>query len=110
MPQCGDAELLQVLVREARKNRLVYLVLAECRLILAEAQAPQPDHDRGKRRSALSDDTRYSIQDDLGLPKSSQGSLAPDSQAGPEPCAFEQSSRSASVSASAHAGRNESVS
>ena len=51
-------------MRQAQKNRLVYLVLAECRLILAEAQAPQPDHDRGKRRSALSDDTRYSIQDD----------------------------------------------
>ena len=27
------------------KDRLVYLVLAECRLILSEAQAPQPDHD-----------------------------------------------------------------
>ena len=31
-------------VRQARKNRHVYLVLAECRLVLAEAQAPQPDH------------------------------------------------------------------
>ena len=30
--------------RQARKNRLVYLILAECRLILPEAQAPQPDH------------------------------------------------------------------
>ena len=37
-------KLLQGLVRQARKNRLVYLVLAECRLILPEAQAPQPDH------------------------------------------------------------------
>jgi hypothetical protein len=41
MPQCGDAELLQVLVREARKNRLVYLVLAEGRLVLPKAKAPQ---------------------------------------------------------------------
>jgi hypothetical protein len=27
------------------KDRLVYLVFAECRLILPEAQAPQPEHD-----------------------------------------------------------------
>src|SRR5262245_51877943 len=40
-----DAEFLQVLVRQARKNRLVYVILAEDRLILPEAQAPQPDHD-----------------------------------------------------------------
>ena len=40
-----DAEVLQVLRRQVRQNRLVYLVLAECRLILPEAQAPQPDHD-----------------------------------------------------------------
>ena len=26
------------------RNRLVYLVVAECRLVLPEAQAPQPDH------------------------------------------------------------------
>jgi hypothetical protein len=26
-------------------NRLVYVILAEDRLVLAEAQAPQPDHD-----------------------------------------------------------------
>jgi hypothetical protein len=29
-------------VRQAWKDRLVYLILAECRLILPEAQAPQP--------------------------------------------------------------------
>jgi hypothetical protein len=45
MPECCDAKLLQVLFREARKNRLVYLVFAEYRLVLPEAQAPQPDHD-----------------------------------------------------------------
>ena len=27
----------------SRQNRLVYLILAECRLVLPEAQAPQPD-------------------------------------------------------------------
>src|SRR5262249_32028954 len=42
---CSDAELLQDLVRQAREDRLVNLILAECRLILPEAQAPQPDHD-----------------------------------------------------------------
>ena len=31
------AKLLQVLFRQARKNRLVYLILAEYRLILPEA-------------------------------------------------------------------------
>src|SRR5262245_31168804 len=45
VPECCDAKLLQVLVRQAREDRLVYLILAECRLILPEAQAPQPDHD-----------------------------------------------------------------
>src|SRR6476660_4856831 len=45
VPECCDAKLLQVLFRQARKNRLVYLILAECRLVLREAQAPQPDHD-----------------------------------------------------------------
>ena len=40
-----DAKLLQVLVRQAWENRLVYVILAEDRLVLAEAQAPQPDHD-----------------------------------------------------------------
>jgi hypothetical protein len=44
VPKCCDAKLLQVLFRQARKNRLVYLILAEDRLILPEAQAPQPDH------------------------------------------------------------------
>jgi hypothetical protein len=40
--KCCDAKLFQVLVRQTRKNRLVYLVLAECCLILFEAKAPQP--------------------------------------------------------------------
>ena len=44
MPNCRDAKLLQRLVRQARKDGLVYLIFAECRLILPEAQAPQPDH------------------------------------------------------------------
>jgi hypothetical protein len=45
MPNCCDAKLLQGLVRQARKNRLVYFVLAERRLIPFEAQAPQPTPD-----------------------------------------------------------------
>ena len=44
MTDCCDAKLLQGLVRQARKDRLVYLILAECSLILPEAQAPQPEH------------------------------------------------------------------
>ena len=42
---CCDAKLLQGLVRQARKNRLVYLVLAECDLVLFEPKAPQPTPD-----------------------------------------------------------------
>jgi hypothetical protein len=42
MPQYGDAKLLQVLVREARKDRFVNLVLAEGRLVFPKAKASQP--------------------------------------------------------------------
>src|SRR5262249_36385346 len=45
MPKDEDAQILQILGREARKEPFRNGVLAECRLILAEAQAPQPDHD-----------------------------------------------------------------
>ena len=42
MPNCCDAKLLEGLMRQARKNRLVYLVLAEGGLVAFETQAPQP--------------------------------------------------------------------
>src|SRR5262249_31983180 len=45
MTDCCDAKLLQRLVRQARQDRLIYLVLAERCLVLSEAKAPQPDHD-----------------------------------------------------------------
>src|SRR6202030_2382763 len=44
VPNRGDAKLLQGLVRQTRKNRLVYVILAEGRLVPPEAEAPQPDH------------------------------------------------------------------
>jgi hypothetical protein len=44
VPDCRDAELLQGLVRQAGKDRLVNLVLAKRSLILSEAKAPQPNH------------------------------------------------------------------
>ena len=47
LPRCpsrADAKLFQGLIRQARKNRFVYVVLAECSLVLFKAQAPQPDH------------------------------------------------------------------
>ena len=40
-----NANFLQVLLREARKDPLIYLILAECRLILFEAKPPQPTSD-----------------------------------------------------------------
>ena len=45
MTDRGDAELLQVLFRQAWQDLFVYLVFAECRLILPETQAPQPNYD-----------------------------------------------------------------
>src|SRR5580704_1725915 len=45
VPQRGNAKLLQVLSRQARKNRFVNLILAECSLVLSKAKAPQPNHD-----------------------------------------------------------------
>ena len=42
MPDDTDAKILQVLRRKVRQDRLVNLVLAEYRLILFEAEAPQP--------------------------------------------------------------------
>ena len=39
-----DADFLQVLLGEVREDPLVDLVVAECRLVLFEAKAPQPDH------------------------------------------------------------------
>jgi hypothetical protein len=45
-PTSADTpSLLQVLSRQIGHGRLIYLVLAECRLILSEAKAPQPDND-----------------------------------------------------------------
>ena len=40
-----NADFLQVLLRQAREDPFVYLVLAERSLILSKAKAPQPDHD-----------------------------------------------------------------
>ena len=37
-----NANLLQVLSRQTWQDPLVYLILAECRLVSFEAQAPQP--------------------------------------------------------------------
>jgi hypothetical protein len=40
-----NADFLQILLGEVRKDSLVNLVLTECRLISFEAQAPQPTSD-----------------------------------------------------------------
>jgi hypothetical protein len=39
-----NADFLEVLLGQVRENPLVDLVVAECRLVFFEAQAPQPDH------------------------------------------------------------------
>jgi hypothetical protein len=39
-----NPDFLQVLLGQVREDPLVDLVVAECRLVLFEAQAPQPDH------------------------------------------------------------------
>jgi hypothetical protein len=40
-----DADFLQVLLCQVREDPLVDFVVAECRLVFFETQAPQPDHD-----------------------------------------------------------------
>jgi hypothetical protein len=45
MPYKLDPEVLQVLRRQARQDRLIDLVVAEVRLILFEAEPPQPTSD-----------------------------------------------------------------
>jgi hypothetical protein len=45
MPDKYDAKILQVLRRQTRQDRVVDLMLAECRLIFFEAKPPQPTHD-----------------------------------------------------------------
>jgi hypothetical protein len=40
-----DAKLFQVLRREVREDPLVDLIVAECLLVLFEAQGPQPISD-----------------------------------------------------------------
>jgi hypothetical protein len=45
MPDRSDAEFPQVLRRQARQDRVVDLILAECRLMLFEAKPPQPTSD-----------------------------------------------------------------
>ena len=40
-----DAQVLQVLRRQARKNRLVNLVVSECPFVSFEAKVPQPNQD-----------------------------------------------------------------
>jgi hypothetical protein len=44
MPEGRDAKFFQVVRCQMQQDRLVYLILAECCLILPEAKAPQPDH------------------------------------------------------------------
>src|SRR5262249_44570094 len=44
VPERNYAKLLEVLGREVRQDRLIYLVFAECPLVFPEAKAPQPDH------------------------------------------------------------------
>ena len=44
MPECRYAKFPQVLRRQARQDRVVNLVLADDRLVLSEAKAPQPNH------------------------------------------------------------------
>ena len=45
MPDNSDTKVLQVLRRQTRQDRVVDLVFAERRLILFEAEPPQPTSD-----------------------------------------------------------------
>ena len=61
MPESRDAKLLQVLLRQAREDPFVNLVLAERSLILSKAKAPQPDHDVHDGASTLVTGTSLSL-------------------------------------------------
>ena len=45
VPDKADAQILQVLRRQAWQDLLVDRIVAECSLILSEAEAPQPTVD-----------------------------------------------------------------
>ena len=53
MPDKTDAQILQVVCRQGRQDRLVDLIFAECRLVPFEAKAPQPTPDVHHRALAL---------------------------------------------------------
>ena len=44
VPERRNAEFLQVFRRQLGQDPFVDLILAECRLVLCETKAPQPDH------------------------------------------------------------------
>src|SRR6266446_8008075 len=56
MPDQTDAEVLQILGRQARQYPCVDLVRAERRLVLLEPEAPQPFPDIHRRHAPSSDD------------------------------------------------------
>ena len=45
MADGGDAQILQIIDRQPRQHRFVNVVVAERRLVLPKAQAPQPKPD-----------------------------------------------------------------
>src|SRR6516162_10150181 len=53
MPNNTDAQILQVVCRQGRQDRLVDLIFAECRLVPFEAKAPQPTPDVHHRALTL---------------------------------------------------------
>src|SRR5262245_1767370 len=53
MPDKTDAQILQVVCRQGRQDRLVDLIFAECRLIPFETKAPQPTPDVHHRALTL---------------------------------------------------------
>ena len=53
MPDNTDAQILQVVCRQGRQDRLVNLIFAECRLVPFEAKAPQPTPDVHHRALTL---------------------------------------------------------
>src|SRR6516162_1159404 len=56
-----DAQILQVVCRQTRQDRLVDLIFAECRLIPFEAKAPQPTPDVHHRALTLAADAPHPL-------------------------------------------------
>ena len=76
MPDAADIQILQVLHRQIRQDSLIDMVFAECRLVLFEAEAPQPTRDIHGGVLMPASEQSSSRRNNLSRPTSNRASLA----------------------------------